>query len=304
MGRLVLKSRHRVKCGDSTNADHVAECLAGNVPFILTTDPPYGVDYDPNWRNEAAEAGHIAYSASRVGEVANDHRDDWTEAYKLFPGAVGYCWHADRHASNIQQHLEASGFEMRSQIIWSKSKYPISRGHYHWRHEPCWYVVRKGMTAKWTGARDQTTVWEVNLDKNVEGGHSTQKPVELFARALRNHGGPEDHVYDPFLGSGTAMAAAQQMGRRCFGLEIEPRYADVIVLRFLNLAPGQEAVLESTGETFTQVKARREAERAANPPPPEPSIPEEPSATIPEEEAQHENPGRGKKRQKSAAAAR
>lgn len=243
---------HRVLCGDSTRAADVAACLNGSKPFLMVTDPPYGVEYDPNWRNEAAATGALAYAASRVGEVANDDRTDWTPAWELFLGSVFYCWHAGRHASEVQRSMEAAGFEVRNQVIWSKSNFPISRGHYHWRHEPCWYAVRKGHTAKWVGDRKQTTVWEVNLDRNTEGGHSTQKPVECMARPIRNHDAAE--VYEPFLGSGTTLIACEQLGRKCYAIEIEPRYIDVAVRRWQNLT-GKAATLN--GRTFAEVAEER-----------------------------------------------
>lgn len=148
--------------------------------------------------------------------------------------------------------MEAAGFEVRNQVIWSKSNFPISRGHYHWRHEPCWYAVRKGHTAKWVGDRKQTTVWEVNLDRNTEGGHSTQKPVECMARPIRNHDAAE--VYEPFLGSGTTLIACEQLGRKCYAIEIEPRYIDVAVRRWQNLT-GKAATLN--GRTFAEVAEER-----------------------------------------------
>jgi DNA modification methylase len=228
-GDLWRLGDHRLLCGDSTVATDVERLLGGATPWLMITDPPYGVDYDPNWRQEAAAAGHLAYAASRVGEVTNDDRIDWTDAWALSPADVVYCWHADRHASIVQASLEAAGYEIRCQIIWSKSNFPISRGHYHWRHEPCWYAVRKGRTANWVGDRKQTTVWEINLDRNVEGGHSTQKPVECMERPLRNHQGD---VYDPFGGTGSTLIAAHRVQRRSYLMEIAPAYCDVIVQRF------------------------------------------------------------------------
>jgi len=231
----VLGDKHRILCGDSTVATDVERLMGGATPRLMITDPPYGVDYDPAWRQEAADAGHLAYAARRVGEVKNDTRIDWSEAWSLVPCDVVYCWHADRHASEVQRSLELCEFEVRCQIIWSKSNFPISRGHYHWRHEPCWYAVRKGKQAHWIGDRTQTTVWEINLDKNVEGGHSTQKPVECMARPMRNHDGD---VYDPFLGSGTTLIAAEQLNRTCYGLEIDPHYCSVILQRWANFTGG------------------------------------------------------------------
>ncbi len=97
-----------------------------------------------------------------VGRVNNDARSDWREAWALFPGDAAYVWHAGRFASSVQSSLEAATFEIRSQIIWAKQQFAISRGHYHWQHEPCWYAVRKGKPGSWAGDRKQTTLWEID----------------------------------------------------------------------------------------------------------------------------------------------
>lgn len=235
--------RHRLMCGDSTKAEDVSALLGGVVPNLMVTDPPYGVEYDPAWRKEAAAAGLLSYAARRVGEFPGDARIDWREAWDLFPGDVVYCWHAGRHASEVQRSLEAAGFEIRCQIIWAKPHFAISRGHYHWRHEPYWYAVRKGQEAHWIGDRSQTTLREIALDKNIEGGHSTQKPLECMAFAIRNHAGD---VYDPFMGTGTTMIAAEGLGRACYGMEIEPRYCAVTIARWESYTE-QSAVLERKG---------------------------------------------------------
>lgn len=242
-GQLWQIGRHRLLCGDSTNTEDVVRLLGGEKPLLMVTDPPYGVEYDPNWRNEAAAEGKLAYAARRVGEVSNDDRLDWRDAWALFTGDVFYCWHADRHASRIQESVESAGYEVRCQIIWAKSNFTISRGHYHWRHEPCWYAVRKGGAAHWIGDRKQTTLWEINLDRNTSGGHSTQKPVECMARPIRNH---EGDVYDPFLGSGTTMVAAEQLGRVCYGMEIEPKYVAVTLERMAAMGLEPQLVQDGT----------------------------------------------------------
>lgn len=236
-GDLIVLGRHRLVCGDSTRADVVELALGGGSPALMVTDPPYGVEYDPNWRNEADRANGKPYGARAVGLVTNDDRIDWREAFALFRGDVVYCWHACWHASSTQVSLEECDFELRAQIIWAKPQMRISRGHYHWKHEPCWYAVRKGSTADWIGDRKQTTVWEMDHRKS-DTGHGTQKPVEAMRRPLQNHGGD---VYDPFLGSGTTLIAAEMMGRTCYGVEISPAYCDVIVARW-EKATGQKAV--------------------------------------------------------------
>ena len=221
-------------CGDSTVAADVSMLLGGNKPFLCVTDPPYGVSYDPQWRSDAAEKGFLAYAPSRVGKVANDDRADWSAAWGLTPSDVIYSWHPPGATSLVHAAaLQDSGFVLRMQIIWAKSNFPIGRGDYHVRHEPCWYAVREGKPARRTDDRTQTTLWEINLDKNIEGGHSTQKPLECMARPIRNHDAPE--VYDPFLGSGTTMVAAEQLGRICYGMDIEPKYVAVTLERMAGM---------------------------------------------------------------------
>ncbi|MEX0789893.1 MAG: DNA methyltransferase, partial [Actinomycetota bacterium] len=230
LGDLWILGSHRLLCGDATNRADVERLLAGARPLLTVTDPPYGVGYDPAWRERAANEGRLAYTARRTGQVPNDDRADWRAAWDLCPSDVLYCWHAGLHSAAAQEGLEAAGFRTRAQIIWTKPHFPISRGHYHWRHEPCWYAVRKGASTHWCGDRKQTTVWEMALDPNVSGGHSTQKPVQAMERPIRNHDAPS--VYDPFLGSGTTLVACERAGRQFFGMEIDPRYLDVSVARW------------------------------------------------------------------------
>jgi DNA modification methylase len=248
-GDLWILGRHRVLCGDSTKAEDVARLLSDQVPFIMVTDPPYGVEYDSDWRLQAGI--NKPWQTLASGKVENDDKADWTETYKLFPGHVAYVWHAGRFAATLVGNLNAAGLEIRTQIIWSKPSLVMGRGHYHWQHEPCWYAVRKGGSAKWCGDRKQSTIWQIaNMHRtqgNVDDGktiHSTQKPVECMARPIRNHGEKDDDVYDPFLGSGTTLIAAEQLGRKCYGMEISPQYCDVIVKRWENLT-GEKAVCQS-----------------------------------------------------------
>lgn len=222
---------HRVMCGDSTKAEDVGRLLNGAKPFIMVTDPPYGVEYDPEWRQEAAAAGHLAKARRAVGKVASDDRADWTETYKLFSGTVAYVWHAGRFAADVVVNLRDAKFDVRSQIVWRKPTFAISRGHYHWQHEPCWYAVRGGASSKWCGDRSQSTVWDISNHQKEHTDHGTQKPLECMARPIRNHGGKGDDVYDPFLGSGTTLIAAENLGRVCYGCEISPAYTGVILQR-------------------------------------------------------------------------
>jgi len=222
---------HRVMCGDSTDAGDVELLLGGAEPYLMVTDPPYGVEYDPNWRNEAAKKGQIGYAAGRIGQVVNDDRTDWGDVFKAWPSQVLYSWSPPGdHIIVTGKSILDAGFQIRSQIIWRKTMFAISRGHYHWRHEPCWYAVRKGKKAQWIGDRSQSTVWDIRLvdDDRGDKGHGTQKPVECMARPIRNH---EGNVADPFVGSGTTVVAAEQEGRISFTMDVEPKYVAVVLER-------------------------------------------------------------------------
>ncbi len=256
-GDLWVLGDHRLLCGDSTKPEDVAKLLDGAEPFLMVTDPPYGVEYDPQWRHREG-----LNNSERTGKVTNDDRVDWTEAYKLFPGHVAYVWHAGRFAADLVVNLRAAEFEVRTQIIWRKNRFVISRGHYHWQHEPCWYAVRPGGSARWRGDRSQSTVWDVaQRDGTGDTTHGTQKPVECMARPIRHHGGKGDDVYDPFLGSGTTVIAAEQLGRRCYGMEVSPNYCDQVVQRWERFT-GKKAE-RVTGPTRKTPAAKAEVEGGA-----------------------------------------
>jgi len=241
MGEVWQLGRHRLVCGDATKAEDVARALVGIQPHLMVTDPPYGVDYDPDWRNRASRDGSLTHTigATAINPVTNDDRIDWREAWALFPGDVAYCWHAGRHASAVQGSLESAAFAIRCQIVWIKDRMIIGRGDYHWHHEPCWYAVRKGKTGHWQGDRTQTTVWQI-AHRASETGHSTQKPVECMKRPIENNSSPGQAVYDPFVGSGTTIIAAEMTARACHALEINPAYIDVSIERWQNFT-GEKA---------------------------------------------------------------
>ena len=251
-GDLWLLGRHRVLCGDATDEADVNRLLDGVTPTLMVTDPPYGVAYDPEWRNR--EAGR---SARRTGKVRNDDRADWRDAWSLFPGDVTYVWHAALHAGTVADSLVASGFDIRSQIIWAKERMVLSRGHFHWQHEPAWYAVRNGRKGHWSGDRSQTTLWSIpSRGQDADTVHGTQKPVECMRRPMLNNSSPGQAVYDPFLGSGTTVIAAEATGRSCLGLELDPAYVDVIITRWASFA-GADPVLSETGETFDVTRNKR-----------------------------------------------
>jgi DNA modification methylase len=265
-GDLWVLGEHRLLCGDATKADDVARLLDGAEPKLLTTDPPYGVSLDGSWRDGVynalgpAEKTYMRVSGQAIGEdatgapsgargrtrghrnstLSGDTRVDWSEAFALAPSLqVGYVWHAGVHAAEVAQGLERIGFEIVAQVIWDKGLFAIGRSWYHWNHEPCWVVRKTGARVPFRGSRDQATIWRVPSPKMIMGGsseprldHPTQKPLLLFETPIRNHLKAGDPLYDPFLGSGTALIAAERTGTRCYGLEIDPLYAEVALQRW------------------------------------------------------------------------
>ena len=267
-GDLWKIADHLILCGDSTNDKDVCRLLKTQKPNIMVTDPPYGVEYDANWRNEVDRVNGLPYGGRAIGKVTNDNRSKWCGTYIRSNAPVAYIWHASLFSIEVAMDLKECGYGLRSIIIWAKKRFVISRGDYHWAHETCLYAVKNGETGGYCGGRKQstlwaditdnfnpksddplyatkidqdniycfpassTTVWSLKNDKMCDGGHSTQKPLECMSRPIRKHGMPGDIVYDPFLGSGTTLIACENLKRRCFGVEIAPEYVAVCLQRF------------------------------------------------------------------------
>jgi DNA modification methylase len=261
LGDVWILGNHRLICGDSTSADVVSKLLGSVKPHLMVTDPPYGVEYDAEFRNGIKRKDGSIVGARAVGKVLNDDCADWREAWALFPGDVAYVWHASLYTTVVAESLKACGLELRAHIVWAKNQIAIGRGHYHWQHEPCWYVVRAkpGATGHWQGARDQSTLWKIDKPQKSETGHSTQKPIECMRRPITNNSSPGQAVYEPFSGSGTTLIAAEMTGRHCYAIELSPQYVDVGVIRWEQFT-NQTAIHEETGQTFAEMKANRTGE--------------------------------------------
>ena len=240
-GDIIEIGRHRLMCGDSTSESDVRLLLVGNSPELMVTDPPYGVEYDPSWRTPLGLNDNGAF-----GKVENDDRCDWTDAWKLSPSQVCYVYHASVKTVDVFTSLANAGFEPINLIIWNKSSLCIGRGDYHHKHEPIWYMHKKGKTHLWGGSRKESTVWDINKPSKTETIHSTQKPVECMAKPIKNHTAKE--IYDPFLGSGTTMVACHQLDRICYGMEISEQYCQVIVDRMRKLDSSIE--IKINGEIY------------------------------------------------------
>jgi DNA modification methylase len=243
LGDIWQLDKHRILCGDSTKGENVQKLLGGTIPILMATDPPYGVSLDHTWRQDAGVGLQIWDSSpARTDTLLGDEGFDWIPALGLSNSPIVYVWHAGRYGPKTYAALESFGYEVKEQIIWLKTHFALSRQYYHWKHEPCWFAVKKGQTVPWYVGRDQTTVWEANSPTQIMGKHTeektmhpTQKPSILFEIPIRNHLKQGEVVYDPFLGSGTTLVAAEKLGRTCMGIEIEPKYCDVAVKRWENL---------------------------------------------------------------------
>jgi DNA modification methylase len=261
----------------------------------MVTDPPYGIELDMEWRDRAglnnapgrkrtvlskaaakknplapAEPSYMKHRTEGHTEttISGDTRSDWSATFELVPSLqVAYVWHASIHTHEVLDGLLRIGFLYPQQIIWDKGRAVLTRTHYWFQHEPCWYVRKKN--APWYGkAGECVTIWNSPSPKFIMGGsdeekfdHPTQKPVVLMRRSILNHTKRGDLVYEPFLGSGTTLAAAEFTERACCGLELDPKYVDVIVTRWQSLV-GKQARLDADGRTFEEIAAERQKEAA------------------------------------------
>ena len=271
------RNQHRVLCADATSPEAVARLLGDRKPFLMITDPPYGIELDSEWRDRAglngcgpAEASYMKHRTEGHTEttISGDTRADWSEAFALVPSLqIAYVWHASIFTREVLNGLERIGFLYPQQIIWNKGRTVLTRTHYWYQHEPCWYVRKKN--APWFGkAGENATIWDSPSPKFIMGGsdeqkfdHPTQKPVDLMRRPLLNHTKRGEAVYEPFLGSGTTLAAAEITERVCWGIELDPKYVDVVITRWQTITGGK-ATLDGDGRTFDEIAQERRQEAA------------------------------------------
>jgi DNA modification methylase len=240
-GDLWILGEHRVLCGDSTKANDVARLMNGVKADIMFTDPPYGVNY---------EGGHFHSGDVNIKRKREKlSADSTTQIYNDFlPIALSvvdgpcYMWFAGSKARDVYNAVHDNECEIHALIIWHKTNatYAAMNAQYKQRHEPCLYFKPRGSTLRWCGETTEATVWNQDRD-GINEFHPTQKPVALAAKALKNHEAAT--VLDMFCGSGSTLIAAEQLGRKCYGMEISPAYCDVIVQRWENLT-GKKAVLD------------------------------------------------------------
>ena len=229
----------------------------GKVDAVVT-DPPYGVELDQSWRDKAL--GSKAMGKGNALIVENDDKADWTDVWSIFEGNVAYVWHSSSFTDVVMNSLRNAGLEPCQQIIWNKSVMVMGRSYYHFKHEPCWYAIRKGKGHNWKGDRKQTTIWDAAPPNHIMGGskeektkHPTQKPAVLYEKAYLNHTVPGEYVYEPFGGSGTSVVVCEKIGRRSLTMELDPKYCDVIINRWQSFS-GEKAVHAESGLTYDELK--------------------------------------------------
>ena len=245
-GDIWQLGRHRVMCGDSTLVDDVERLMDGGKADMVFTDPPYGVDY---------EGGHFHSGDVNIVRKREKLVADNVDIYKeLCPILYSYCdgpiylWFADSRGRLVYNAIEESGLEIHALIIWHKinATYAAMNAQYKQRHEPCLYCKPKGKNLRWHGASTESTIWEIKKEGR-NNLHPTQKPVALAEKAIRNHS--VNLILDLFLGSGSTLIACEKTNRICYGMEIDPKYCDVIVKRWEDYT-GQKA--QRLCETLTK----------------------------------------------------
>lgn len=279
---------HRLRCGDSTDKEDVHQLLAGHKADLVATDPPYLVDYTGVRIGDRGKDWSGVYREVEIDNAGQFFRDVFAAAVSVVnPSAAFYCWHAHKRIREILDAWNELGILDHQQVIWVKPVPVLGSVFWHFRHEPClmgWVQGSKPLhdgrhdeNSVWVApgnqktleqltktqlvqlVKDMSSVWEVDWNgkaRPVGNEHPTQKPVELFARPIRKHTAPGAVIYEPFSGSGTQIIAAEQLGRRCCAMELEPTFVDVAVRRWQALT-GRHATLGPGGPTFEQVAKDR-----------------------------------------------
>ena len=250
-GDVWLLGDHRVLCGDSTDNGDVARLMNGEKASLMATDPPYFVDY--------SGGNHLAPKGSKAKKSGDNQWDEFVdpevsvEFYRKFlavslehlhPNSAIYQWHAFRRQALVEQAWRESGLLVHQQIIWAKARGVLTHSHYLWAHEPCFYGWVEGHQPSKKPPANERTIWQLDQQGSSMNIHPTQKPLELFIKPIEYHTEAGDICYEPFLGSGTQLIAAEKLSRVCYALEREPQYVDVAVKRWESFT-GEQAVKEN-----------------------------------------------------------
>jgi DNA modification methylase len=244
VGKLVLKSKHRLLCGDSTLTDDVERALGGSNMTVCITDPPYSVNYDISAANAKSTRGagelHESYSCDRPEEV--NHVLSFMD--RITCDVIVMSYPVDRHFFSLADALKKNEFEFRKELVWVKDRFSFwMSAKYQQKHEPILWIVRKGKPLGGDVPADQSTVLE--FPKPVRHDlHPTAKPIALWELLVTHHSKKGDLVFEPFCGSGTTIIACERLDRRCVGIEMSPNFMDVILERWVKFTDGGDPVRE------------------------------------------------------------
>lgn len=234
LGDLYEIGEHRLLCGDSTDSDTVAKLMDGNKADMVFTDPPYGVDY----KGQIKSMSYNGQSGKSRDLIINDKNTksiiEFMPLLKNFCNGVAYVFCGAGKELDLLQSIKDNNYEFINTLIWNKPKGTLALGA---NYKPCFelfYYIKIQGDRKWNGSNKEWTVWDIEYKKD-NTLHPTQKPIGLIEKAIKNHN--IKSVLDFFLGSGSTMVASHQLKRKCFGLELDPKYCDVIVKRMMTLDP-------------------------------------------------------------------
>jgi len=240
LGDIWILGKHKLICGDSTILNNYEKLFNENKADLLMTDPPYNVDYEGKTKDKLT--------------IQNDSKNDddflqfLTDAFNncsihLKLGCSFYIFHSDWYGLEFRQSIKNSDLELKQNLIWAKNSMVMGRQDYQWQHEPCLYGWKRGASHSWYSDRKQTTI--IKYDRPSKSKlHPTMKPVGLVEYLIKNSSKQEDIILDPFLGSGTTIIACEKQSRICYGIELDPKYCDVIIKRWENFT-GKKAELEN-----------------------------------------------------------
>lgn len=248
-GDMWTLGKHRVICGDATKLETFKTLLEDTKVNLVVTDPPYNVNYE-----------------GAAGKIKNDNMEDDKFYQFLFNSFVNmeqamaddasiYVFHADTEGLNFRKAFQDAGFYLSGCCIWKKPSLVLGRSPYQWQHEPCLYGWKKKGKHKWYAGRKETSVWEFEKSKK-NADHPTMKPIALLAYPIKNSSMTNSLVLDPFAGSGSTLIACEQTGRICYAIELDEKYCDVIVKRYIEQVGNDKSVKVLRGGkeySFTEV---------------------------------------------------
>ena len=252
-GDIWQLGKHRVICGDSTKAETYKQLLDDRKANLVVTDPPYNVDVEETagkiLNDNMSDGDFYQFLLSMFTQVENHMEDD----------ASIYVFHADTEGLNFRKAFKYAGFYLSGCCIWKKNSLVLGRSPYQWQHEPCLYGWKKKGKHQWFSDRKQTTIWEYDRPKSSKD-HPTMKPIQLMAYPIQNSSMRGTIVLDPFLGSGSTLIAADQTGRVCYGIELDEKFVDVIVKRYIEVTGDTEVTVQRNHEVLTYNQVLKELE--------------------------------------------